>query len=117
MAPPRTNFKESPNSLAFAELCFHLNDGEYSRLQLMELTGIVDSTLRKWMRYLRRPGKRLVYICERRRSLNVGQPLLIYTWGPGEADAPKIVRETQAVYSARYRVKKLQRTALYGISE
>lgn len=96
---------ESANALAFAELIFHLQDGEYTREELCELTGIADSTFRKWLRYLRRPGKKLVYICERRRTSKTGACKLIYTWGPGEKDAP-VIRKTVAEYSRTYRTNK-----------
>lgn len=97
--------KESTSALAFAELIYHLQDGEYSREELCELTGLADSTFRKWLRYLRRPGKRLVQICERRRTSKLGACKLIYTWAPGKPDVP-VVREGDAVYSKRYRINK-----------
>lgn len=104
--PTKTKFtRESANALAFSELIYHLQDGEYSREELCELSGIADSTLRKWLRYLRRPGKKLVYICERRRTAKTGACKLIYTWGPGEKDVP-VVRKTDAEYSRTYRVNK-----------
>lgn len=104
--PIKTKFtRESANALAFAELIYHLQDGEYSRDQLCELAGISDSALRKWLRYLRRPGKKLVYICERRRTFRTGACKLIYTWGPGEKDVP-VVRKTYAEYSRTYRQNK-----------
>lgn len=102
--PTKTKFtKESPNPLAFAELCFHLNNGEYSRKELLELTGIADSTFRKWLRYLR--NRKLVYICERRRTSTTGACLLIYTWGFEKLDVP-VKRKTMAEMSHTYRVNK-----------
>lgn len=104
--PTKTKFtRESASAIAFAELIYHLQDGEYCREELCELTGIADSTLRKWLRYLRRPKRKLVYICERRRTAKTGACKLIYTWGPGEKDVP-VIRKTQAEYSRTYRVNK-----------
>jgi hypothetical protein len=114
MAPPRTNYKVSANPLAFTELTWHLQQGEYNRDELLELIGVSDGTLRKWLRYLRRPGKRQVYISDRRVKGNIGQPKLYYTWG-NEPDAPKLVNKGTAVHSARYRARKLEKETLYGI--
>lgn len=117
MAPPRKDFKVSANPLAFAELCWLLNTGEYSREELLELTGIADSTLRKWLSYLRRSGKQLVRICERRVVANLGAPKLIYTWDPDQKDVPKIPNLGNAVHSAEYRKRKLERKAFHGTSK
>ena len=104
--PTKRKFtRESANALALVELIFHLQDGEYSREQLSELSGIADSTCRKWLRYLRRPGKKLVYICERRRTSKTGACKLIYAWGPGEKDVP-VIRKTTTNYSRTYRANK-----------
>jgi transcription initiation factor IIE alpha subunit len=113
--PTKTKFtKESANPLAFAELCYHLNNGEYSRQELLKLTGIADSTLRKWLRYLRRKEKKLVYICERRRTSKYGACLLIYAWGFEQKDVP-VVRKTQAEYDRKSAVNKSLKR-LYGTS-
>ena len=104
--PTKRKFtRESANALALVELIFHLQDGEYSRDELCELAGIADSTTRKWLRYLRRPGKKLVYICERRRTSKTGACKLVYAWGPGEKDVP-VIRKTLAEYSRTYRMNK-----------
>ncbi len=107
--PAKKKFtRESANAIAFTELIFQLTEGEYSRDELCELTGIVDSTLRKWLRYLMNPKRKLVYICERRRTSKVGACKLIYTWGPGTKDVP-VVRKSVAQASRDYRRNKLLR--------
>lgn len=97
--------KESANAIAFAELVWHLHQGEYTREELIDLTGIADSTLRKWLRYLRTPGRKMVCICERRRTSKTGACKLVYTWGPGERDVP-VIRKTDTDYSRTYRANK-----------
>jgi hypothetical protein len=118
MAPPKTKFTRiSVNALSFADLCWHLQNGEYNRDELRELVGISDSTLRTWLTYLRRIGKKQVCICERRQRL-VGQggaAKLYYTWG-NEPDAPEIKRKGTAHYSAVYRRRKLLKETMYGIA-
>lgn len=105
--PAKKKFtRESINAIAFTELIFHLTEGEYSREELCELSGIADSTLRKWLRYLMNPKRKLVYICERRRTSKYGACKLIYTWGPGIKDVP-VLRKTVAEYSRTYRANKL----------
>ena len=104
--PTKRKFtKESANAIAFAELVWQLHQGEYTREELIELTGIADSTLRKWMKYLRNPKRRMVYICERRRTSKTGACKLVYAWGPGEKDIP-VIRKTDAEYSRTYRMNK-----------
>lgn len=80
----------SANALAFAEMIYHLQDGEYGVRQLAELCGISEDATRRWLTYLRRPKKKLVYICERRKTHSTGSRMLIYTWGPGIEDVPAI---------------------------
>ena len=105
--PAKKKFtRESANAIAFAELCLVLHQGEYSRPELCEKVGISDSTLRCWMRYLR--SRKLVIICEHRRTHMTGACLLIYTWNhhlEGK-DAKPPERQSLAETSRNYRARK-----------
>lgn len=87
----------STNALAFAELVYQLQNGEYGVRELAELCGISEDSVRLWLSYLRRPGKKLVYICERRKTSSTGARMLIYTWGPDKDDVP-VIRLTRKQY-------------------
>ena len=72
-------------------------------LQIVAKTGLVESTVRRWLVRLRADGK--AHISKRLR--NVGGSTPVWIAGPGE-DAPPIVPYTSAQYSKRFRrrVKK-----------
>jgi transcription initiation factor IIE alpha subunit len=107
--PTKRKFvRESINALSLVELVYVLTEGEYTRDELCELVGVSDSCMRTWLRYLMRPEKKLVYICERRRTSKTGACKLIYTWGPGIRDVP-VVRKSVAQTSRDYRRNKLLR--------
>lgn len=105
MAPPKTLFRVSSNALAFAELVFTLSSGEYCREELVEKIGISDGCLRMWMKYLR--DRKLVVICEYRRTARTGQPRRIYTWNHNfDSKDVAVPRKSQAQTSRDYRINK-----------
>ena len=104
----KTKFtRESSNAIAFAELCLVLSTQECSRKELVEKTGISDSALRGWLRYLK--NRNLIYICEYRKGFNLGAPLHIYSWNHNfeHKDVVKPRRKSEAAYSKKYRRRKL----------
>lgn len=106
--PIKLNFRVSVNPAAFAELCLVLHQGEWSRGELVEKVGVVDSTVRKWIEYLHK--RKLVYICEYRRRHATGSAMIYYTWNHNleHKDVPRPRRMSTAEYSERYRQKKLR---------
>lgn len=114
--PTKTKFtRESANAIALTVMIHALVEGEHTRDELQEIAGISDSTVRKWLRYLSNPKRKLVYICERRRTARTGACKLVYTWGPGKQDVP-VVRQTDSDYSRTYRANKRMRL-LYDIAK
>lgn len=105
--------KSNTNANAFAEMCRLLNDGEHTKDQLAEDTGVVMGTVIKWIRILRK--KKLIYIIGWRRG-PVGQPAAIWVWGYEMPDAPRPKAMTSQLYSERYRAKKRGAFGLQGIS-
>jgi transcription initiation factor IIE alpha subunit len=97
---------------AFSELCLHLNDGEYTKVQLVEKTGLSMNTVIKWLNSLIR--RKLVYICDWTRPAR-GCPAAIYTWGYMRTNKPRPKPKTTAEYCENYRNRKLERQALHGI--
>lgn len=93
----------SANATAFGQMCFHLNDSQYTKEELSQLCGIAIGTVIKWMRILRR--RKLVYVFKWRRP-PVGPPAAVWAWGYEMTDAPRPKAMTQAQYSERYRAKK-----------
>lgn len=91
------------NATAFAELCLLLNNGEYTKNQLADKTGLVIGTIIKWVKMLER--RKLIYICGWQIG-PVGQPAAIWTWGFEMDNVPRPKPMTQAQYSDRYRNKK-----------
>ena len=115
MAPPKVRFtaRVSINALSFAELCLKLTEGEYSKTELMNLIGIKQDTVRTWLGYLK--DRELVYICEWRRTHNVGALTAIWTWGHKIQDVKKPGRKSQAEYTKIHQRNKLL-GALYDIA-
>lgn len=95
--------KLAANPIAFGELCYHLNNGYYTRAQLKELVGITDGTLRKWLTILRR--RRLWYVWDYQKN-PAGHPTEILAWGFEMCDAPRPKPMTQAQYEERRRMKR-----------
>lgn len=106
MAPPKvkTAARASANAVMFAELCLALTKGEFSRPELIKRIGIHDSTLGKWLRYLR--VRKLIYICEWRRTHRTGAVAAVWTWGPGHLDASKPRAKSQKEYTQTHKVNQ-----------
>lgn len=98
------------NATAFAELCFMLNDGQYTKEELAEGTGLVIGTVIKYMKLLKR--RKLIYVCGWKRNSDVGQWAAVWEWGPGKKDVLRPAPLTQSQYSKNYRAKKKVRETL-----
>jgi transcription initiation factor IIE alpha subunit len=110
VAPPKRKFcRESASAIAFAELILVLHQGDWSREEILEQTGIADSTFRGWMRYLK--SRNLIYISEYRRTARTGAPRIIYSWNHylESSDVKKPAPKTQSEYSKTYRRNKALR--------
>lgn len=88
--------------VATTELIFLLNDGEYTQVELQNLTGLSNSPIGRWLRKFKQ--KKLIYICEWRQRGKIKVP--VYTWGYEEEDVKKPRPMTQQEYNARSRDKK-----------
>ena len=108
MAPPKSRTADpvSANALAMVELIWHLQDGEYAKTELAELTGVSIHTIIRWFKLLTRPNKRLVYICEWRRRFKAGAWQQIWTWGPGMKDVPKPIKKYGPEYWREIRMAR-----------
>jgi transcription initiation factor IIE alpha subunit len=104
--------KSGTNAAAFATMCLLLNDGEHTKDQLAEETGLVIGTIIKWLRILR--SKKLVYIIGWKSGL-AGAPAAVWVWGYEMPDAPRPKAKTQSEYSERYRAKKRGVFGLQGV--
>lgn len=97
---------------AFAELCLALNDSEYTKPQLVKLTGLTMNTVVKWVNALKR--RKLIYIVDYTNPAR-GCKAAIYTWGYMKRDVPRPKPLSKSEYSANYQKRKLEREALHGI--
>ena len=102
MAPPKTRKANriSVNAISFAELCLILTEGEFSREEILKRTGINDQTLGRWLSYLK--ARRLVYICEWRRTHRTGAVAAVWTWGYRKHDVDKPAPKTQREYTQKH---------------
>lgn len=115
MAPPKTRVvsRVSANAISFAELCLALAEGEFTRTELHKRIDINDQTLGRWLGYLKK--RRLVYICEWRRTYRIGAPAAVWTWGYLQNDVKKPVKRPDKEYRKTYEDNK-QLGVLYDIS-
>jgi hypothetical protein len=97
---------------AFSELCLQLNEGEYTKDQLVEKTGLCRNTVIKWLNSLMR--RKLIYIVDWNKPAR-GCPAAVYTWGYMCVNKPRPKPKTATEYCETYRKRKLERTALHGI--
>lgn len=103
------------NASALIEMCRLLNEGDYTKAQLAEKTGLVIGTVIKWMRVLRNKG--LIHVVDWVPPIGSGQPAAVWAWGYEMDDAPRPKAKSGAEHCANYRQRKLERRALYGIKE
>lgn len=97
----------------FGELCLALNEGEYTKSQLVEKTGLSMNTVIKWLNVLKR--RNLIYIADWTKPAR-GCPGAMYAWGYMEVDKPRPKPKNSSEYSSNYRNRKLERKAFHGIS-
>lgn len=60
-----------------------------SRKSIADHTGLSFLTVCRYINVLHRGPKNLIYIYSYQRSATVGPYTELYTWGPGEQDAPR----------------------------
>lgn len=94
--------KIAVNPLAFAEMCYWLTNGAYTTERLVELCGASKSTVERWLRYLRRPNRKVVYISGHLPT--EGRPRNLYSWG--QLEDKKFPAQTGAEHSRKYRDRK-----------
>jgi hypothetical protein len=96
----------------FAELCLALNEGEYTKPQLVEKTGLAMNTVVKWLNVLKR--RHLIYVAAWTRPAR-GCPAAVFAWGYMEVDKPRPKPKSSSEYSSNYRNRQLERKAFHGI--
>lgn len=109
--PKLKRARNSANATAFAELCFHLHRGAFTKQQLADKTGLVIGTVTSWIKMLKR--RKLVYIkFYKQAESHVGQHAAYWAWGHLEPDAEKPKPLTMKEMNARSNIrKKLRREA------
>lgn len=109
--PKLKTTRNSANATAFAELCFHLHRGAFTKQQLADKTGLVIGTVTSWIKMLKR--RKLVYIkFYKQAESHVGQYAAYWAWGYMEPDAEKPKPLTMKQMNDRSNIrKKLRREA------
>lgn len=82
-----------------------------TQTEIIELTGLCNSTVSRWMRFLNvstKTSKAVVYICEWKRTGTRGNWSAVWAWGFNLSNTPKPKPLTSGQYSKRWRMKKLK---------
>lgn len=91
------------NAVTVGLLMRTLHEGPSSLNELMDVTGLANSTIRGYIKELRKHG--LVYLAGYDRAGNNVQCIELYAWGPGMKDyKPKFM--TGAERSRKYREQR-----------
>jgi len=104
MAPPKIRHKVSVRAVGIFNLCQLLNSSEYTAAELSAITGMTLETVCKHLRLLK--ARKLIYVCEWRKTHAAGAPARVWTWGFETEDARRPKRKTQAEYSATHKARK-----------
>lgn len=83
--------------------------------QLVEVTGLQDRTIYKWLNIWHRA--RFIRICAYHRNPTGGRYAAVFCLNlENEADVPYPKNKGTKVYSENYRARKLIRETLYGVN-
>jgi transcription initiation factor TFIIIB Brf1 subunit/transcription initiation factor TFIIB len=101
--------QRKPNTFANAAIlkliCTSLSDKQLTQTELIEITGLTNSTVSKWLALFHR-APNCVYIADWRRTGERGNWSAVWAWGYKEFDKPKPKPLTSAEYNKRWRAKK-----------
>lgn len=92
--------------LSFIFLARILSFREHSQYEIIEKTGLANSTVSKWLAKLHQGPDNLVYIHSWKRVGGRGNWTAMWAWGYKMLDAPKPKPLTSSQYNKRWRAKQ-----------
>lgn len=97
------------NIIAIKVLAVALLEKPRTQPELIEVTGLANSTISRYLGILHSKPN-IVYIAEWRRKSERGNPSAVWAWGYKEFDAPKPKALSSAEYNKRWRKKQLRKS-------
>jgi hypothetical protein len=92
------------NAAILKLICTSLSKQALTQKELIEITGLANSTISRWLALFHRKPN-CVYIADWKRTSDRGQWAAMWAWGYLGFDKPKPKPLTMAQYNARWRTK------------
>lgn len=115
MAFANSNTHSVINIAAFKALMFALINNSRTRGELINITGLAECTVAKWINILHAGKDKLIYIDSWERYRSAGPWIAQWKFGPGLPDATRPKKMSQAEYSRRWRARIKSKSSIIQI--